>query len=46
VVPLRAYYFSKDEKLLVYDYMSMGSLSALLHGNNPLLLTAIFTVAS
>jgi hypothetical protein len=36
VVPLRAYYFSKDEKLLVYDYMSMGSLSALLHGNNPL----------
>ncbi|TVU47878.1 hypothetical protein EJB05_07494 [Eragrostis curvula] len=33
VVPLRAYYFSKDEKLLVYDYMSNGSLSALLHGN-------------
>jgi hypothetical protein len=39
VVPLRAYYFSKDEKLLVYDYMSMGSLSALLHGkkNSPIL---------
>ncbi|KAF8673795.1 hypothetical protein HU200_048550 [Digitaria exilis] len=35
VVPLRAYYFSKDEKLLVYDYMSNGSLSALLHGNYP-----------
>jgi hypothetical protein len=33
LVPLRAYYFSGDEKLLVYDYMSMGSLSALLHGN-------------
>ncbi|KAL5219114.1 hypothetical protein ABZP36_019798 [Zizania latifolia] len=33
VVPLRAYYFSKDEKLLVYDYMTIGSLSALLHGN-------------
>ncbi|KAK1277444.1 putative inactive receptor kinase [Acorus gramineus] len=33
LVPLRAYYFSKDEKLLVYDYMAMGSLSALLHGN-------------
>ncbi|KAI8570932.1 hypothetical protein RHMOL_Rhmol01G0077700 [Rhododendron molle] len=32
VVPLRAYYFSKDEKLLVYDYMPAGSLSALLHG--------------
>lgn len=33
LVPLWAYYFSKDEKLLVYDYMPMGSLSALLHGN-------------
>ncbi|KAJ6764961.1 hypothetical protein OIU74_023770 [Salix koriyanagi] len=30
LVPLRAYYYSRDEKLLVYDYMSMGSLSALL----------------
>ncbi|KAM7509444.1 hypothetical protein LguiA_019897 [Lonicera macranthoides] len=33
VVPLRAYYYSKDEKLLVYDYMPAGSLSALLHGS-------------
>ncbi|XP_047332464.1 probable inactive receptor kinase At1g48480 [Impatiens glandulifera] len=33
LVPLKAYYFSRDEKLLVFDYMSMGSLSALLHGN-------------
>ncbi|KAF7153938.1 hypothetical protein RHSIM_Rhsim01G0089800 [Rhododendron simsii] len=33
VVPLRAYYFSKDEKLLVYDFMPAGSLSALLHGS-------------
>ncbi|XP_043725900.1 probable inactive receptor kinase At5g58300 [Telopea speciosissima] len=33
VVPLRAYYYSKDEKLLVCDYISDGSLSALLHGN-------------
>ncbi|CAN0913815.1 Probable inactive receptor kinase At1g48480 [Linum grandiflorum] len=33
LVMLKAYYFSKDEKLLVYEYMSMGSLSALLHGN-------------
>lgn len=32
LVPLRAYYYSNDEKLLVYDYMPMGSLSALLHG--------------
>ncbi|XP_057520265.1 probable inactive receptor kinase At5g58300 [Amaranthus tricolor] len=33
LVPLRAYYFSKDEKLLVYDFMPGGSLSAVLHGN-------------
>ncbi|OIW18559.1 hypothetical protein TanjilG_13311 [Lupinus angustifolius] len=33
VVPLRAFYFSKDEKLLVYDYITSGSLSALLHGS-------------
>ncbi|KAF3332428.1 putative inactive receptor kinase [Carex littledalei] len=33
VVPLMAYYYSRDEKLLVYEYIPMGSLSALLHGN-------------
>ncbi|OMO82995.1 hypothetical protein CCACVL1_11610 [Corchorus capsularis] len=33
VVPLRAYYYSKDEKLLVYDYIAGGSLSTLLHGS-------------
>ncbi|KAJ8553500.1 hypothetical protein K7X08_024178 [Anisodus acutangulus] len=33
LVPLRAYYYSREEKLLVHDYMPMGSLSALLHGN-------------
>nr|GMC69124.1 probable inactive receptor kinase At1g48480 [Ipomoea batatas] len=32
LLPLRAYYYSREEKLLVYDYMPMGSLSALLHG--------------
>ncbi|CAN1772040.1 Probable inactive receptor kinase At3g08680 [Linum perenne] len=32
VVPLRAYYYSKDEKLLVYDYLQGGSFSTLLHG--------------
>lgn len=32
VVPLRAFYFSKDEKLLVYDYLPAGSVAALLHG--------------
>ena len=37
VVPLRAYYYSKDEKLLVCDYFSGGSLSALLHGMHLLL---------
>ncbi|CAL5189880.1 unnamed protein product [Lathyrus oleraceus] len=34
LVPLRGYYYSRDEKLVVYDYMPMGSLSALLHANN------------
>ncbi|KAF5749672.1 hypothetical protein HS088_TW04G01645 [Tripterygium wilfordii] len=33
VLPLRAFYYSKDEKLLVYDFMAAGSLSALLHGS-------------
>ncbi|ERM97066.1 hypothetical protein AMTRI_Chr05g64030 [Amborella trichopoda] len=33
LLPLRAFYFSKDEKLLVYDFMVAGSLSALLHGS-------------
>jgi len=32
VLPLRAYYYSKDEKLLVYDYVPAGNLSTLLHG--------------
>ena len=32
VVPLRAYYYSKDEKLLVFDYITGGSLFALFHG--------------
>eukprot|EP00250_Pteridium_aquilinum_P020857 c24965_g4_i2 orf=329-2242(-) len=33
LVPLIAYYYSKDEKLLVTEYMNNGSLSAVLHGN-------------
>ncbi|KAL2476395.1 putative inactive receptor kinase [Abeliophyllum distichum] len=32
IVPLRAYYYSKDEKLLVWEYMPVGSLTAALHG--------------
>ncbi|PWA88701.1 leucine-rich repeat protein kinase family protein [Artemisia annua] len=31
VVPIRAYYYSKDEKLLVCDYFPADSLFALLH---------------
>ncbi|KAL1549043.1 putative inactive receptor kinase [Salvia divinorum] len=33
IVPLRAYYHSKEEKLLVYDHVPAGSLSTRLHGN-------------
>ncbi|XP_028555301.1 probable inactive receptor kinase At4g23740 isoform X2 [Dendrobium catenatum] len=32
VAELRAYYYSKDEKLMVYDYFSQGSVYSLLHG--------------
>ncbi|CAI0449830.1 unnamed protein product [Linum tenue] len=32
VCPLRAYYYSKDEKLMVYDFYDRGSVSVLLHG--------------
>ncbi|KAL3631348.1 hypothetical protein CASFOL_024332 [Castilleja foliolosa] len=33
LVGLRAYYFARDEKLLVHDYMPNGNLFWLLHGN-------------
>lgn len=33
IVKLRAYYYAKEEKLLVCDYMPNGSLHSLLHGN-------------
>ncbi|KAM0986825.1 hypothetical protein EV1_011156 [Malus domestica] len=33
IVSLRAYYFAREEKLLVYDYMPNGSLFWVLHGN-------------
>ncbi|CAM8941097.1 unnamed protein product [Rhodiola kirilowii] len=31
VLALRAYYYSKDEKLMVYDHNGQGSVAALLH---------------
>ncbi|KAF7011675.1 hypothetical protein CFC21_025959 [Triticum aestivum] len=33
IVPLQWYYYSKDEKLLVYDIIPMGSLAKVLHGD-------------
>uniref|UniRef100_A0A453D7G4 Protein kinase domain-containing protein n=1 Tax=Aegilops tauschii subsp. strangulata TaxID=200361 RepID=A0A453D7G4_AEGTS len=33
VVPLRWYYYSKDEKMVVYDVILMGSLAKVLYGN-------------
>ncbi|XP_039132661.1 probable inactive receptor kinase At5g58300 [Dioscorea cayenensis subsp. rotundata] len=33
VLSIRAYYYSKEEKLLVYDFIPCGSFSSLLHGN-------------
>ncbi|KAK4486245.1 hypothetical protein RD792_008915 [Penstemon davidsonii] len=33
VAELKAYHFSREEKLLLFDYYNQGSLSAMLHGN-------------
>ncbi|OEL29754.1 putative inactive receptor kinase, partial [Dichanthelium oligosanthes] len=33
LVPLRAYFYSREEKLLVYDFVGIGSLCSLLHGS-------------
>ncbi|XP_052188012.1 receptor protein kinase-like protein ZAR1 [Diospyros lotus] len=34
IVTLRAYYWSVDEKLLVYDYMPNGNLATAIHGKS------------
>lgn len=44
LVRLRAYFYSVEENLLVYDYMPMGSLSALLHGEPKFLRSSIVFV--
>ncbi|KAA0046270.1 hypothetical protein IC582_021568 [Cucumis melo] len=33
LVPIKGYYYGRDEKLLLSDHISMGSLSVHLHGN-------------
>ncbi|KAF6151547.1 hypothetical protein GIB67_016359 [Kingdonia uniflora] len=33
LVPLRAYFHAKEERLLIYDYYSNGSLFSLIHGS-------------
>jgi hypothetical protein len=38
LVPLRAYFHAKEERLLVYDYQPNGSLFSLIHGKLLLLL--------
>lgn len=44
VVPIRAYYYSKNEKLLVCDYYPAGSLFALLHGMILVLLLCVLNL--
>jgi len=34
LVPLRAYFYSREEKLIVYDFVGAGSLCSLLHGSS------------
>ncbi|GAB4850676.1 hypothetical protein Ancab_029987 [Ancistrocladus abbreviatus] len=35
IVPVRAYFQAKEERLLVYDYFPNGSLYSLIHGSRP-----------
>ncbi|ESW14957.1 hypothetical protein PHAVU_007G032100 [Phaseolus vulgaris] len=43
IATLRAYYWSVDEKLLIYDYISNGSLDTAIHGKAGLLTFAPFS---
>lgn len=44
VTPLQAYYYSKDEKLLVYNYMPEGSLFTLLNGKFSIDTISLFVI--
>ncbi|KAJ0721187.1 putative protein kinase RLK-Pelle-LRR-III family [Helianthus annuus] len=33
LLPIKGYYYGKEEKLIVFDFIPMGSLSSILHGN-------------
>ncbi|KAI7749949.1 hypothetical protein M8C21_029367 [Ambrosia artemisiifolia] len=33
LLPIKGYYYGKEEKLVVFDFIPMGSLSSILHGN-------------
>lgn len=44
VLPVLAYYCSKQEKLLVYDYQQNGSLLSLLQGYSVSFLETLFTI--
>jgi hypothetical protein len=39
LIPLVAYYYRKEEKLLVTDYVQNGSLAVRLHGMSYIFLT-------
>ncbi|TKY62575.1 inactive leucine-rich repeat receptor protein kinase [Spatholobus suberectus] len=42
VVPLRAYYYAHDEKLLITDFIRNGSLHTALHGINQIFVLSFF----